>query len=85
MSDPIKAALDAATLTIEGGCKQLCEQQEGGYCSCRESAGRTIAAFLRALPRGTHVPATPLGGTYAIHLAAMSALAAAVEKAARDD
>ena len=78
MSDAIKAALDAAALTIADGCQTLCGIKEGRDCDCRDSVARTIAAFLRALPEwsvGDGMPSQESGVR----------LAAAVEKAARDD
>jgi hypothetical protein len=44
MSDPIRAALDAAT---RHGCGCDCERCQPG---CRAQVAEEIAAFLRALP-----------------------------------
>ncbi len=85
MSDPIKAALDAAA-------KWLCFGHDGQECDMcaapehcykahvdrRKDAAFAIAAFLRALPEwsvGDGMPSQESGVR----------LAAAVEKAARDD
>jgi hypothetical protein len=51
MTDPIRAALDAAT---RHGCGCDCESCQPG---CRAQVAEEIAAFLRALPDGSMIVA----------------------------
>ena len=82
MSDPIKAALDAAGLAVNG--MQDCEGPEGYracnkvWCPCRRIGAAAIAAFLRALPRGYSVPLNKAVGL-AMHPEALAVLADHVE------
>lgn len=74
MSDPIKAALDAAVKAEDQAAATMFYQHE--------VTAAAIAAFLRALPSHITLP-TGNGGLIA-GMSGFAMLAAAVEKAARD-
>lgn len=91
MSDPIKAALDAA---VDASKSRLCAGSVahgacGPDCACAKDAAAAIAAFLRGLPYDEElvVPITFDGGK--VHDVAFyedwHTLAAAVEEAARHE
>jgi hypothetical protein len=93
MSDPIKAALDAAAIAGMNASERSFAERHNlpmdgpGH---RAEAARTIAAFLRALPltRAPTIEECQKARTTTVRpriCYAPDDLAAAVEKAARDD
>ena len=77
MTDPIRAALDAAT---RHGCGCDCESCQPG---CRAQVAEEIAAFLRALPDDADLvlPSLgPIGRAFPVATLADAVLAAAKEK-----
>jgi hypothetical protein len=77
MTDPIRAALDAAT---RHGCGCDCERCQPG---CRAQVAEEIAAFLRALPEDADLvlPSLgPIGRAFPVATLADDVLAAAKEE-----
>lgn len=74
MTDPIRAALDAAT---RYGCGCDCESCQPG---CRAQVAEEIAAFLREIP-----PDTEIECQIGKHLSEFDALAQAVLAAAKEE
>ena len=85
MTDPtIAAALRAARDTLmQGNCPSLCGPDEP--CLCALDSAAAIAAFLRALPDGIRLPPVDGGLHWEWPRPIGIVLAAAIERAARED